>query len=183
MWIKILDIVLGNVNNEDKIMLTQEKKQMIQSLANETLNAAFECPVNGLSLPIDLVKITRYHDLDLVGVTFNESNISGALSRDQRKIYVKNSDSHARKRFTIAHEIGHYLLHNDDEEILYRRDTSLYNPAQEEKEKEANRFAANLLVPTELLRKYYVVEKNTYHLAELFGVSEEMMRYKMSSDL
>ncbi|WP_185079713.1 ImmA/IrrE family metallo-endopeptidase [Enterococcus hirae] len=79
-------------------------------------------------------------------------------------IKVNLLDHEVRQRFTIAHEIGHFLLH-DPNEVMYR-DVSLqrYKSIVERiKEREANGFAAELLMPKRLLIKLineYLEENN-----------------------
>lgn len=97
-------------------------------------------------------------------------------------IFVNDDDPPNRQTFTIAHELGHKLLgHNPNEYgVLFRRQVFGENPPVE---KEANWFAANLLVPEEMLRriqkKYDLTERDTEVLAGIFGVSREMIQYRI----
>lgn len=59
----------------------------------------------------------------------------------------------ARLRFTIAHELGH-LLASDDQQI--HEDQNIYRTERGESEVRANAFAANLLMPTDVLRERVV---------------------------
>lgn len=75
-------------------------------------------------------------------------------------IWVEESDFELRKRFTVAHELGHYFMHGsqfeDKESII---DTTLFRltgSTQESKdlrEQEANEFAAELLMPYDKFTK------------------------------
>lgn len=58
------------------------------------------------------------------------------------------------KRFTIAHEIGHYVLpgHDVDCSICTEEDVSLLRKDVGEFEQEANQFAAELLLPAEQVK-------------------------------
>ncbi|MGC9998957.1 MAG: ImmA/IrrE family metallo-endopeptidase [Bryobacteraceae bacterium] len=84
--------------------------------------------------------------------------ISGVLKRDKKNggesgysIIVRKSDSFERQRFTVAHEISHFLLHRDSigmelaDNALYRSGLSTL------KEAEANRLAAEILMPRNLI--------------------------------
>lgn len=67
-----------------------------------------------------------------------------------RLIVVNQSDVPSRRRFTIAHELAHYLLHRpggDEEELFAHRDAGQYGGM----ETEANIFASNILMPKELV--------------------------------
>ena len=85
---------------------------------------------------------------------------SGLLARRSgfTIIGVNSTQHETRQRFTIAHEFGHYLLHEGleshvdrDYRIAFRDKTS--SDASSVIEMEANFFAANLLMPEEFLQK------------------------------
>lgn len=93
-----------------------------------------------------------------------DDKLSGFILRDPNKsaIIGVNSNHHPnRQRFTIAHEIGHYLLHKGDIihvdsekrafEINFRGVEA--SKGVDDQEKEANLFAAELLMPKSLLDK------------------------------
>jgi Zn-dependent peptidase ImmA (M78 family) len=92
-----------------------------------------------------------------------EDSLSGFLIRDNEGrafIGVNRSNGEARKRFTIAHELGHYFLHDQTMpfidgptgrfKVLPRDEVSA--EGSDVREVEANRFAAELLMPEEHLR-------------------------------
>src|SRR2546425_3925042 len=87
-----------------------------------------------------------------------EGDLSGMVFRDDAKIIIGVNSLHHpnRQRFTIAHEIGHMLLHKGQEvhvDRTYRvnlRD-DLSSQAVSPEEMEANAFAAALLMPEGLL--------------------------------
>ena len=89
-----------------------------------------------------------------------DGDISGALIRNGGTAGIAvNAKQHPnRKRFTIAHELAHFLLdhtnedHIDWEFSILRRDGKS-SEASDEKEIEANAFAANLLMPKQFLRE------------------------------
>ena len=69
-----------------------------------------------------------------------------------------------RDRFTIAHEIGHYFLHSD-ELVVARNEDSIYK-AYIDPEWQANKFAAELLIPSDSTR-----HMSAHEIAERCGVS------------
>ncbi|MGK3985543.1 ImmA/IrrE family metallo-endopeptidase [Sorangium sp. So ce136] len=89
------------------------------------------------------------------------------------KIWVRGSDAPVRQRFTIAHELGHLMLHEIG--VAYRDDTF----SGGWKEAQANQFAAALLVPQWMLRDYYRRQSSKV-LASLFEVSEQAMMIQIS---
>ena len=134
---------------------------------------------------------------EAMGVPVREAllskGISGMLeriSKDSYQITINETDPPTRKRFTIAHELGHYMLHRflvgdgvDDSTAYRSTDIGKYHNTNigKEEETEANKFAANLLMPKQLILEDKAIYKN--HTAEerakRFGVSEQAMSIRM----
>jgi Zn-dependent peptidase ImmA (M78 family) len=122
-----------------------------------------------------------------------ETDLSGMLLRsdeDGNVIGVNRSHSISRRRFTIAHELGHYLLHKGrpvivDPTLRINFRDSLASLATDREEIEANQFAAELLMPTRLVREVLAQlgaledEAATSELAGRFQVSVEAMTYRL----
>ena len=147
--------------------------------------------------PVDVEKICKAEGISIDYVDFSElekeidgEQVSGAIYVDEstgkRFILVREDDPTARQRFTIAHELGHYYLHRNDENEVFvsLRQTSLdglRRPSLDPRERQANNFAAELLMPEELLQKEYALYffPSISHLSELFKVSKEALRYRL----
>ena len=91
-----------------------------------------------------------------------------------RVIVVNLSDSARRRRFTIAHELAHYVLHKGNDELFAHRDAGQNDGI----EHEANVFATNILMPKDLVFKVLdgVWSKmpsvlKIRHVADTFAVS------------
>ena len=134
--------------------------------------------------PFDVISFGAALGLDIRESGELPCNISGFIKRENDKIVIcVNSDHHEhRKRFTIAHELGHYFLHNEDlnkgivDNILKREEGD-----GTQKEKDANDFAANLLMPDKLFRELWLSKDcNIRAIATMFFVSESavLMRAK-----
>jgi Zn-dependent peptidase ImmA (M78 family) len=119
-----------------------------------------------------------------------EGDLSGFLYRDkaQSVIGVNTHQSPARQNFTIAHELGHLLLHDQeqlhvDHEFHVRLRNDVSSQGTDEAEQEANFFAASLLMPrqfleTDLANKVYVdlLDDEFLHgLARKYGVSTQAL--------
>lgn len=135
------------------------------------------------SIPVDVIRIANMNDIRVYEANL-ENNISGAIRLENGKyeILVNSQDSDNRKRFTIAHELGHYFLHKDILEsenihvdILYRTEKT-----QEEmqREREADYFGGALLMNRILLTKLYN-SHSIKELAELFNVSASAMTVRL----
>lgn len=101
--------------------------------------------------PVVVTDIAEYLGLSAKSISFENNNILGMLNKNI--IYVNSKKNNVDSRFTIAHEIGHYILQNfniDTVDTVYVRD--LFNHDEKE-ECEANLFASELLIPTEFLNK------------------------------
>lgn len=89
----------------------------------------------------------RYMATEVSGIIIaQKENITGF---DTSKLIMVNlSDSARRRRFTIAHELAHYILHKTDEnQVFAHRDAGQTNSL----EIEANTFASALLMPKKLI--------------------------------
>jgi len=86
-----------------------------------------------------------------------ESNLSGFLFHDNNGaiIGVNSTQARVRQRFTIAHELGHFLLHQNSNLVVDRVLVKLRSGSASREtdihEIEANYFAAELLMPRNLL--------------------------------
>ncbi|HYD79211.1 MAG TPA: ImmA/IrrE family metallo-endopeptidase [Paucimonas sp.] len=112
-------------------------------------------------------------------------NVSGALIKDRDQdplIVLSQSDSKSRKRFTCAHELGHYAdrLGKDIEQYEYidlRGDQS--STGTNPDEVFANQFAAALLMPEEEVRRLAKAKLPAFLMAQHFGVSDDAIRYRL----
>jgi Zn-dependent peptidase ImmA (M78 family) len=96
--------------------------------------------------------IDSERDLERIGLKglMDISGIAGAYSRKERVIYVRSGQSDSIARFTLAHELGHHFLHSQslsfrDNPVDESRLGSASRPLEE---READQFAANLLMPS-----------------------------------
>lgn len=95
-------------------------------------------------------------------------------------IMYNSTHSQHRQRYTVAHELGHFMM-NHILTATYKEVVNLKNKLKIEKE--ANIFAAELLMPKEMIKNALKSRKYTAkELATLFDVSEEAMWFKIESD-
>lgn len=168
------------------------RRKYIRSLVERLLeNHTIEVPVQVGEIASTLGIRVQYEPI--------ENELSGFLLRDisrQKTIIGVNNFHHLnRQRFTIAHELGHFFLHEQEKLHIDRqfqvnlRDGNS-SKGERAEEKEANLFAAELLIPvrfiqqdlaevdaldlehddtlTELAKKYQVsVQAMTFRLAYL----------------
>ena len=112
------------------------------------------------SIPVDVEGLAWALGV-LVERTFLPDNVSGLIQNlgdDRFKIIVNAKHPETRQRFTLAHELAHFVLHRfmigeeNVDDCAYRSTGSLKsNRIGPREETEANRFAANLLMPGEAI--------------------------------
>ena len=127
------------------------------------------------------------------------SGVSGLLVTTDRSacVCVHASDHPTRQRFTLAHEIGHFVLrhqfvrgehvHVDRGHFISQRGPRSATGV-DPKEIEANQFAACLLMPADLVTQAVdagggtpLVDWQVSDLAATFDVSEQAMTIRLSS--
>lgn len=73
-------------------------------------------------------------------------------------VYIGAANDEGMHRFTVAHEIGHYLLHRQGSVVLARVDPNAKIPAYKDPEWQADCFAGELLMPVELIKNMSLAE-------------------------
>lgn len=112
-------------------------------------------------------------------------DIAGIINLKTKSIHVNKNDSPQRQVFTVAHELGHWLMHKDDVlknpdeyAVMTRAPLGKANP--DPLEREANFFAANLLVPKDMLEKYK--EEPVMRISKIFGVSVDVIGFRLKQE-
>lgn len=168
----------------------------IEHQAIEAMNAA-----GAVDAPVDLDRIARSLHVQIQEETL-EDHVSGVLvvKGGQRLVLLNRRHHPNRQRFTLAHELGHLVLHEavgdrvfiDTNMRVYQRvgtplDAAYSQPGSTttaQEEREANLFASALLMPRALLERYargldLSDEIDVAHLARVFGVSEQAMTIRL----
>jgi Zn-dependent peptidase ImmA (M78 family) len=133
-------------------------------------------------LPIPVSQIAR--DLGVaVFIRPFPNALSALILRHGSNAFIGVNSHHApvRQRFSIAHELGHFVLHHADHHFIeYADDLGGETPGYDwENERAANQFAAELLMPAESLRKD-ARTTSVARLARRYDVSQEAMGFRMA---
>ncbi len=94
---------------------------------------------------------------------------------------VRNTDVLQRQRFTLAHELGHFVLNHGGGFRDNSASFNIYN--YDQREVDANQFAAELLMP-KLAIEHILAHHDAQTvptLAELFNVSQQAMTYRLKN--
>jgi len=124
---------------------------------------------------LNVVSIAKGLGFTVYNASFDNNKIAGKVVSDEneKSIYINKSDTPERKRFTVAHEIGHIVLHHPlDDSPFSKVDYRGANNTFDRKEWEANRFAAALLMPEEEARRVWRKTHDVDDFAEAMGVSK-----------
>lgn len=141
----------------------------------------------GVSYPEDsLLELANKAGIKVIETDLHaiRPSLSGAIlyddapSKKNPVIYIHNGMPVSRKTFTLAHELGHHFLHENDKLRLDDLDYSKDDKDTYE-ESEANYFAASLLVPKDLLTKKINEGLDTSKLADYFQVSVPVIRNRI----
>jgi Zn-dependent peptidase ImmA (M78 family) len=148
--------------------------------------------------PVDAPAVDLSAVFDDLGVLYEERPIwgseSGWIERDGEtfKVVVNAAEPEKRRRFTAAHELAHFLLHRDlmDHGGRMNRHTDhLFGepePKQEtaikpHHEVQANRLAAQILMPGRRVSELVKAGKTVEELAQAFHVSRAAMEIRLKT--
>ena len=133
----------------------------------------------GPKLPVPVDAIAE----DLCGLFVEEVadlDVSGLLIPAERRVYVNGAEPPQRRRFTLAHELGHWIcqcLEGTAAPTYCRAEEVGLDPSVKALEREANVFAAELLMPEPAVRSAWNGDPDA--CAERFDVSGEAMRWRL----
>jgi Zn-dependent peptidase ImmA (M78 family) len=143
------------------------------------LRAQFHAAYEAADLPVPVESIAA----DLLGLYVEQAEIgcSGLLIPAERRIVVRAGEPQSRQRFTLAHELGHWVcqVKEGHEAPVYCRAADVAPTADRLLEREANVFAAELLMPEDALRAEWPRAASAGELASWFGVSDEAMAWRL----
>jgi Zn-dependent peptidase ImmA (M78 family) len=154
--------------------------------------------ISGPAVPVK--DIIKNKGLDVMPYDLGEG-VSGTLVIENNKGYIayNPSDSATRQRFTMAHELGHFLLHAanpnsskvfvDMSFIVKYRGSKNYTPSEWKQEQQANAFAAALLMPLKFIKVELAKKENQKlgevelieSLAKTFEVSVPAMTFRLNN--
>jgi Zn-dependent peptidase ImmA (M78 family)/transcriptional regulator with XRE-family HTH domain len=136
--------------------------------------------------PVEVYMVAQALGVKVLEWNFSEA-VDGLIVQlaDGPAIGLNEDQSLVRKRFTLAHELGHYVLkHHATFHVDYADvggtagDSPTYNWRHE---REANEFAANLLMPADAVRRRYGSRSTVASLASAFNVSKPAMGFRLTA--
>lgn len=164
--------------------LTAEKQEKIDKRVEAIrLETGLSYPENNL---LDIANALGVKVISADLPDFNGQKVKGYIQwnvdgdgNHHAEIYLNSSQFDTTKTFTLAHELGHFLLHKDEKN--FRIDLLNYlEDDPKNQETEANYFAGSLLVPKDKLLKALNEEGgNIEEVAKLFNVSVPVIENRL----
>ena len=142
--------------------------------------------------PVDLESLASDLGLTVKFTDGLDNDIAGMIERnpdDSYTISVNDSLSPGLRNFTLAHEIGHFLLHEplicdglDDTRAYLSTDKGKYHNrlVGKKEEREATVFAIKFLMPAHLIKKYQKEGMSVESMARKLGAPKEMVKIRLS---
>jgi len=139
------------------------------------------------SAPVDISGLAKAMGVNVWESDVLPGDVSGQILLDPLNggsegysILVRSTDSYVRRRFTVAHELGHFVLHRTSIGSLFSEDNLYRSGLPNQLEIEANRYAANVLMPVRLVRQHIeAYGPDVAKLAQAFEVSEAAMKIRL----
>ena len=143
------------------------------------------------NVPVAVNKLAKKIGIKIKAKDFDD-DVSGIfVMKDDKPFIAYNSNQGLnRRRFTIAHELGHFILHSRNKplfvdkkkEVMFRNSES--STGEHMKEREANAFAAAILMPKRLIEQEIENSDDAdiiEGLARKFKVSTQAMSFRLSN--
>lgn len=160
------------------VQLQRPDFQRAENAALRLLNEAglYEPPVN----PVEIARALGVK-VNFVRFSGSSDGVAGLYDPATDSILVNMEEAGVRQTFTVAHELGHRVLHkawaeSDSYKVLWR-DSKRYS--NDRWEQEANKFAATLLMPRGMVEDYKNLSLGTF--AKIFAVSEQAAGYRLQN--
>lgn len=147
---------------------------------------------------LDLDGLCEKLGIGLYEAKFEDENVSGAITKsgDSWQIVVNELHAPTRRRFTVAHELGHYfaIVNNSLPAVEYLEDNNnvikdyfILNRSDNvvddvyQVERQANYIGASILMPENMVKPLFEQNTNPLEMAQKFGVSEAALSYRLKS--
>lgn len=136
---------------------------------------------------IDLFEVCLQEEYKLLRYPLGEgADLGFVIKKDDDIVIFTNSCSRlSREIFTLAHEIGHVILHLDTGSTFIDNTITLSERSMDEREQEANFFAACLLMPEDSVKKFIEFQIQTSSEKEMsaLDIARIMSEFGVSFDM
>jgi Zn-dependent peptidase ImmA (M78 family) len=191
---KIIDfITIQKIKNKEvgKKMDNKYNEDITLQRLDKIKEYAYNYTKDLIKIPIDPILIAEKNNLGIININFNDNHVLGVVSNKFKFIGVEGKLNYEKKRFIIAHELGHYILEHmnkeKDEIKFYKTDLDNTSYCSDQEDSEANYFADCLLMPENFVIKIYQIYRKytnsinviTNGMADQFSVPESMLKRRL----
>lgn len=163
--------------------MLDSRKRLIRKEANAFRD---KCKISRYGI-IDLFKECDRMGYKLIRYPLGENaDLGFAMRRDDDIIIFINSSSRlSREIFTLAHEIGHIILHLNGSQSFIDDNVTIAGRSDDKNEQEANYFAACLLMPSDEVDRFIDLELPDFKTTGLTGmdIARMMSEFNVSYDV
>lgn len=134
--------------------------------------------------PVDINKVALALNIKVVPYDFPDKRRGMVYLDEKVKVIGINKNNPLNlQRFTVAHELGHYINgHAHFNEVYMENEKYKYADSHFQQEREADMFAAEILMPKEfLISDLDEIGLDIKKLTEKYQVSEQAMHIRLSS--
>lgn len=133
--------------------------------------------------PVPVIEIATRLGIKVLSDPDYHRGGNGHIEIDEQgnaSIIVNENQPPVRKRFTIAHEIAHFIFDKDylKEHGAIDRNGNAADPSYRGRERRANYFAAHLLMPEEQFVEQFLALDDIEKVADYFSVSRDAARFR-----
>ena len=158
----------------DKFKAIQKAREIYRE---HRLTAGFDTVEFAEKLGFEIRKVSKATSKEIFK---SDKDFAGAIDYQKNIIYINEDDCLERRRFTVAHELGHWFLHKAED----RGTVDFRDGNSTPKEVEANYFASELLMNDNDIDEFikFNAVDNKFYTSEFmksFNVSKESAKYRL----
>lgn len=189
-------LLMENKETKQLVLIDENDKLQIDQIIDDLRKKYSTLKENNFDLTLFL---KNNYDFEIVEAPLGDDTTGFIMVDDCNKLEFKNFPTHKiivtnsslfkftdylqKRRFILAHEFGHYVLHKEKDQIQFaKRDTEHFNTKEEQ---EAEYFARSLLMPKNEVTKiaietnYSSISKLVEKIKSSFNVTENKARYRL----
>jgi len=163
------------------MLINESQLQWIELKADDLLADSYGS-IGKVSTPVDVHKVAEFLGLKVQTGEISKDGVSAIFQKSENRIIIQRSDVPTRQNFSIAHEIGHFILHKEKaEDVFYREEATNLDKEEKKEEQEANIFAAALLMPEFFVKRLWNQFPDVLILADAFKVSQVAAYFRLKN--
>lgn len=151
--------------------------------AKQLRQRAWNSTDNRVKFPVDPFQIAKKLGVEVHQVSLPDDT-AGFIRKSDGLVaaYLNKWDGRQRQRFTLAHELGHYIEHEDNGVLSFvEKRNDLSSAGHDVHEIYANNFAAELLMPANIVRKWWAQGQSPEEMRTKLDVSRPAFAHRLKN--